>query len=110
MIHHRPQGFDDPSFRTRNMSRAVVGGSMVLSLRLLSIGSSSDITQNFGWDASIRIDCDGRVFVTVPHLGGSQDFYASIPLLIADQLEVAQNNVHVEHALREMNSPSLRSR
>jgi isoquinoline 1-oxidoreductase subunit beta len=96
MIHDRPQWFDHARFRTGNMSRAVVGGSMVLTLRLPSSKSSTGIAQSSASDASIRIDCDGKVFLTVPHLGGSQ---ASIGLLIANQLEVALNKVHLEHAL-----------
>lgn len=99
MIHHRPQG-DDGHFLQRSnwISSAAVGGSTVLSLRLPPGRGDIGITESSARNASIRIDCDGRVFVTVPYFGARQDIYSSIPMLIAERLEVALKQVHLERA------------
>jgi isoquinoline 1-oxidoreductase beta subunit len=99
MIHHRPQGFDDHLFRRSYLiSSAAVGGSMVLSLSLpLGVGDTGS-TEGSTRNALIRIDGDGKVFLTVPYLRTEQGIYISIPMLIAAELEVALTQVHLEHA------------
>jgi isoquinoline 1-oxidoreductase beta subunit len=96
MIHHRPQGFDQALFGHSSLiNSAAVGTSMVLGLRLpLGESNAGRLTRN----ASIRIDGDGRVFVTVPHFRTGQRIYTSVPMLVAAQLEVALNQVHLEPA------------
>jgi isoquinoline 1-oxidoreductase subunit beta len=99
MIHHRPQGFDQPLFGHSGLiNSAAVGTSMVLGLRLPLGESNAGITGGFTRNASIRIDGDGKVFVTVPSLRTSQGIYTSIPTLIAAQLGVTLNEVHLERA------------
>ena len=99
MIHHRPQGFDDHLFRRSYLiSSAAVGGSMVLSLSLpLGAGNTGSI-EGSTRNALMRIDGDGKVFLTMPYLGTGQGIYISIPMLIADELEVALDRIHLEHA------------
>jgi isoquinoline 1-oxidoreductase beta subunit len=99
MIHHRPQGFDDHLFRRSHLiSCAAVGGSMVLNLSLpLGAGNTGSI-EGSTRNALIRIDCDGKVFLTMPYLGTGQGIYISIPMLIAEELEVALDRIHLEHA------------
>ena len=102
MIHHRPQGDDGHFFQRGNWIRsAAVAGSTVLSLRLPLGGCDIDITESSARNASIRIDREGRVFLTVPYFGARQDIYSSIPVLIAERLEVALNQVHLEYAPRK---------
>jgi isoquinoline 1-oxidoreductase beta subunit len=99
MIHHRPQGFDDHLFRRSCLiSSAAVGGSMVLSLSLPLGEGNTGCTEGSTRNALIRIDGDGRVFLTIPYLRTAQAIYTSIPMLIAEELEVALNQVHLEHA------------
>jgi isoquinoline 1-oxidoreductase beta subunit len=97
MIHHRPQGLDyDFLRRGYVISSAAVGGGMVLNLSLLpgegSVGGSE--TRN----ALIRIDGEGKVFLTMPYPGMGLCIYSWIPLLIAEELAVALNQVHLEHS------------
>ena len=99
MIHHRPQRFDDHLFRRSHLiSCAAVGGSMVLNLSLpLGAGNTGSI-EGSTRNALVRIDGDGKVFLTIPYLGTGQGIYISIPMLVAEELEVAVNQVHLEHA------------
>ena len=99
MIHHRPQGFDDHLFRRSYLiGCAAVGGSMVLSLSLpLGAGNTGSI-EGSTRNALVRIDGDGKVFLTIPYLGTGQGIHISIPMLIAEELEVALERVHLEHA------------
>jgi isoquinoline 1-oxidoreductase subunit beta len=103
MIHHRPQGFDQALFGYSSLiNSAAVGTSMVLGLRLPLDESNTGCSAR---NASIRIDGDGKVFVTVPHLRTGQRIYTSVPMLIAAQLEVASSQVHLEDARPE--SPTI---
>lgn len=99
MIHHRPQGFDDRLLRRSYLiSCAAVGGSMVLSLSLPLGEGNTGSTEGSMRNALLRIDGDGKVFLTMPYLRTGQGIYTSIPMLIAEELEVALNQVHLEHA------------
>ena len=98
IIHHRPQTFD-PNLRCRGllMSSSQIDGGLMLSLTL-PLGWVEGVgARTFSPNAFIRIDGEGRVFVTLPYVEGAQDTYALMPLLIAEELEVAPNRVHLEH-------------
>ena len=100
MIHHRPQGPDHPLFqRSSLISSAAVGGDMVVSLRLPLGSGNSGFTESYTRNASIRIDGDGEVFLTIPHLRTRQDIYTSVFMLVAERLNVSVNHVYVEHPL-----------
>jgi isoquinoline 1-oxidoreductase beta subunit len=49
-------------------------------------------------NAFIRIDSDGSVTLTMPYVEMGQGTYTSIPMLIAEELEVALSQVRLEHA------------
>jgi len=49
-------------------------------------------------NAFVRIDSSGQVTVIVPYVEMGQGTYTSIPMLIAEELEVALASVRVEHA------------
>jgi isoquinoline 1-oxidoreductase beta subunit len=100
MIHHRPQGLDHPLFqRSSLISSVAVGGDMVLSLRLPLGSGNTGLAESYTRNASIRIDRDGEVFLTMPHLRTRQDIYTSVFMLIAERLKVSVNHVYVEHPL-----------
>jgi isoquinoline 1-oxidoreductase beta subunit len=92
MIHHRPQGFDHHFFRHSHLViDAAAGGSMVVILGFpLGDGGARN--------ASLRIDGDGKVFLTMPHLRMGPGICTSIRMLIAEELEVALDQVRLEHA------------
>lgn len=102
MIHHRPQAFDPyPPRRSLLISSAVIGGGLMLSLTL-PFGGVEVGTRSFSPNAFIRIDSDGQVFLTLPHVKGEEDGCTTmIPLLVAEELEVTLNQVHLEHAPNE---------
>src|ERR1700722_11844780 len=100
MIHHRPQGLDPPLFqRSSLISSAAVGGDMVLSLRLPLGRGNTGLAESYTRNASIRIDRDGEVFLTMPHLRTRQDIYTSVFMLIAERLKVSVNHVYVAQPL-----------
>ncbi len=95
MIHHRPQGFDDLSFRPSNLvSHAALDGGMVLILRLPFGRGSTGIAESA---ARIRIDGDGNIFLGLPPFGIGEAIHASIKALIAAELKVAVSRVDLEH-------------
>ena len=49
-------------------------------------------------NAFIRIGSDGSVTLTMPYVEMGQGTYTSIPMLIAEELEVALSQVQLEHA------------
>jgi isoquinoline 1-oxidoreductase subunit beta len=99
MIHHRPQGFDHHSFRPSCLiGSAAFAGGIVLSLSLPLGEGRAGSTKSTTPNAFIRIDGDGKVFLTMPCRGMARCVYASIATLIAEELEVALNQVQLEHA------------
>jgi isoquinoline 1-oxidoreductase beta subunit len=76
------------------------GGGLLLSLRLPGGMASAQAasTNVFAPDAFIRIDPTGRVTIIVNYVEMGQGTYTSIPMLIAEELEVDISSVHVEHA------------
>jgi len=59
----------------------------------MAAGSSTFVPNAF-----IRIDSDGLVTLTMPYVEMGQGTYTSIPMLIAEELEVALSQVRLEHA------------
>jgi len=47
----------------------------------------------------MRVDGDGKVFLTMPYPRTRQDFYTSIFMLIAERLKVSLSHVYGEHPL-----------
>ncbi|WOH50145.1 xanthine dehydrogenase family protein molybdopterin-binding subunit [Bradyrhizobium sp. sBnM-33] len=76
---------------------AATGGGLMLSLSL-PFGRSDAASDSFVPNAFIRIAQDGRVVLTMPYVEMGQGTYTSIPMLIAEELEVSLNQVRLEHA------------
>jgi isoquinoline 1-oxidoreductase subunit beta len=80
---------------------ATSGGGLVLSFGLPAhigdalAGAPSSFTPN----AFIRIGSGGSVTLTMPYVEMGQGTYTSIPMLIAEELEVDLSQVRLEHAL-----------
>ena len=93
--------------RTRGLSRrrflrvgtAASGGLMLsLSLPFANRQAESRDADNFVPNAFIRIDGDGQIVLTMPYVEMGQATYTSIPMLIAEELEVDLKQVRLEHA------------
>src|SRR5882757_2450442 len=79
---------------------AVTGGGLMMSLHLPLAGRVSAATDGdeFVPNAFIRIGADGQVVLTMPYVEMGQGTYTSIPMLIAEELEVDLSQVRLEHA------------
>ena len=71
---------------------------MLLSLNLPFGGSEAAASADFAPNAFIRIGSDGQVVLTMPYVEMGQGTYTSIPMLIAEELEVSLKQVRLEHA------------
>jgi isoquinoline 1-oxidoreductase beta subunit len=88
----------DLSRRSFLISGAAVGGGLMLSLSLPLGQSEAATSESFAPNAFIRIGGDGQVVLTMPYVEMGQGTYTSIPMLIAEELEVELKQVRLEHA------------
>jgi isoquinoline 1-oxidoreductase beta subunit len=72
----------------------------MLSLSLSFANDNADAadTDGFAPNAFIRIAPDGQIVFTMPYVEMGQGTYTSIPMLIAEELEVDLKQVRLEHA------------
>jgi len=106
--HLASRGADpDPSPAPGDLSRrrflqagAAVGGGLLLSLSLPFARGEAEAADAGGFapNAFIRIGRDGRIVLTMPYVEMGQGTYTSIPMLIAEELEVDLKQVQLEHA------------
>jgi len=93
----------DPSRRHFLRVSAAVGGGLLVGFTTgPSIGAAdaaqSDASPSFTPNAFIRIGGDGQIVLTMPYVEMGQGTYTSIPMLIAEELEVDLKQVRLEHA------------
>jgi isoquinoline 1-oxidoreductase beta subunit len=76
------------------------GGGLMLGFGLPTLFGDvmAEGPSSFAPDAFIRIGSDGSVTLTMPYVEMGQGTYTSIPMLIAEELEVALSQVRLEHA------------
>jgi isoquinoline 1-oxidoreductase subunit beta len=88
------------SRRTFIQAAAASGGGLMLSLRLPLTKDEAQAagTDGFAPNAFIRIGSDGQIILTMPYVEMGQGTYTSVPMLIAEELEVELNQVRLEHA------------
>src|SRR5262249_22342603 len=79
---------------------AAAGGVLILSLSLPLADRHGEAAaaDEFAPNAFIRIGSDGRIVLTMPYVEMGQGTYTSIPMLIAEELEVDLKQVRLEHA------------
>src|SRR2546428_10980423 len=95
-------GVDLPRRRFLRVSAAVGGGLLIGFTAVPSI-RDADAAQSiagppFTPNAFIRIGSDGQIVLTMPYVEMGQGTYTSIPMLIAEELEVDLKQVRLEHA------------
>src|ERR1700716_2350116 len=90
----------DLSRRRLLQAGAAVGGGLVLGLSLpfANSGAAAAGADGFSPNAFIRIGGDGQIVLTMPYVEMGQGTYTSIPMLIAEELEVDLKQVRLEHA------------
>ncbi|MGF6425088.1 molybdopterin cofactor-binding domain-containing protein [Bradyrhizobium elkanii] len=98
---------DNLSERAADLSRrnflragAIAGGGLLLSVSLpfASRESEAAASDAFVPNAFVRIGSDGKVVLTMPYVEMGQGTYTSIPMLIAEELEIGLTQVRLEHA------------
>jgi isoquinoline 1-oxidoreductase beta subunit len=95
----RSPSANDFSRRAFLQAGAAAGGGLMLSLRLpLANGNAQAADAGFAPNAFIRIERDGRIVLTMPYVEMGQGTYTSIPMLIAEELEVDLKQVRLDHA------------
>ena len=79
---------------------AAAGGGLLLSLNLPFLKDKASATgaDTFAPNAFVRIQKDGQIVLTMPYVEMGQGTYTSIPMLIAEELEVDLDQVQLEHA------------
>jgi isoquinoline 1-oxidoreductase beta subunit len=86
------------SRRSFLVTGAAAGGGLVLGLSFSLAGSEAAAGEAFAPNAFIRIGSDGQVVLTMPYVEMGQGTYTSIPMLIAEELDVSLKQVRLEHA------------
>jgi isoquinoline 1-oxidoreductase beta subunit len=96
--HRLDGGFSRRSFL---MAGVAAGGGLLLSFALPVMqrrAAAAAPAKMLPPDAFIRIDPDNTVTFIVPRVEMGQGTYTSLPMLIAEELEVELGQIHVEHA------------
>ncbi|GLS30919.1 isoquinoline 1-oxidoreductase, beta subunit [Mesorhizobium albiziae] len=76
---------------------ATASGGLVLSLSMPFTAEAAE-GESFQPNAFITVGGDGRIVLTMPYVEMGQGTYTSIPMLIAEELEVDLKRVDLEHA------------
>ena len=90
-----------PSRRTFLTATAALGGGLLLGFGLPARGEVRDrftTDAPFAPDAFLRIDRAGKVTFVMPVIEMGQGTYTSLPMLIAEELEVDVDTVAIEHS------------
>jgi isoquinoline 1-oxidoreductase beta subunit len=79
---------------------AAAGGGLMLILNMPFGDHEAEAADadTFAPNAFVRIERDGRIILTMPYVEMGQGTYTSIPMLIAEELEVELEQVQLEHA------------
>jgi isoquinoline 1-oxidoreductase beta subunit len=93
----------DLSRRRFLTASAAVGGGFLIGFTTGPSINAADAaekgaSQSFAPNAFIRIGNDGKIVLTMPYVEMGQGTYTSIPMLIAEELEVDLKQVQLEHA------------
>src|SRR6266446_6890216 len=88
----------NPSRRSFLGTSAAIAGGLMLSLTLPLGRSEAASSDSFAPNAFIRIGSDSQVVLTMPYVEMGQGTYTSIPMLIAEELDVSLKQVRLEHA------------
>ncbi len=82
---------------------AAAGGGLLIGFttgRAISVADAAEkaASEPFAPNAFIRLDPNGQITLIMPYVEMGQGTYTSIPMLIAEELEVNLKQVHLEHA------------
>ena len=88
------------SRRTFLSAGAAAGGGLLLSVSLPALTRNADAadTSTFAPNAFVRIGRDGQVTLMMHKVEMGQGTYTSMPMLLAEELEVDLSQIRLEHA------------
>ena len=89
---------DSVSRRTFLTVGAAAGGGLLLGFHIGAQPRATTTPAVFAPNAFIRIGTDDRVIMIIGQVEMGQGVYTSMPMLIAEELEVGLDQVRVEHA------------
>src|SRR5438445_1302512 len=89
----------DLSRRQFLSASAALGGGLLIGFRTGAAHTAESAAgATFTLNAFIRIGSEGQIVLTMPYVEMGQGTYTSIPMLIAEELEVDLKQVRLEHA------------
>src|SRR5438552_316587 len=89
----------DLSRRQFLSASTALGGGLLIGFRTGAAHTAEGAAgATFTPNAFIRIGADGQIVLTMPYVEMGQGTYTSIPMLIAEELEVDLKQVRLEHA------------
>ena len=91
----------DPARRQFLTAGAAVGGGLLIGFsvaRSIATSDAAPASAPFVPNAFIRIDPSGKATLTMSYVEMGQGTYTSIPMLIAEELEIDLKDVRLEHA------------
>ena len=95
----RPSSTKNLSRRALLQAAAAAGGGLMLSVSFpFGGGDAAAAGEGFAPNAFVQIGSDGQIVLTMPYVEMGQGTYTSIPMLIAEELEVDLKQVRLEHA------------
>ncbi|MDK1386551.1 xanthine dehydrogenase family protein molybdopterin-binding subunit [Sinorhizobium sp. 8-89] len=95
-VSDRPQaGLSRRSFL---LAGAAAGGGLLIGVSFDPASAKEAAKQTFVPNAFIRIETDGTIILTMPYVEMGQGTYTSVPMLIAEELEVDLDGIQLEHA------------
>ena len=86
------------SRRTLLIAGAAAGGGLFVGWLPSGDAAQPNAAASFAPNAFVRIDRAGKVTVISPMIEMGQGTYTSLPMLVAEELDVDMKNVSVEHA------------
>jgi len=86
------------SRRTLLKAGLASGGGFLLSMHMPMLAAQAAGPADFVPNAFVRIAPGGQITLTVPYVEMGQGTYTSIPMLIAEELEVELGQITLEHA------------
>jgi isoquinoline 1-oxidoreductase beta subunit len=96
-----PSGGAAADLSRRTILKAATSGALLLGFRLLplrAVAAEADNNVVFAPNAFVRIGRDGKVTMIMPQVEMGQGTYTSMPMLIAEELEVDLAQVGLEPA------------
>ena len=98
-----PGGAQDGGLSRRGFLKAgaAAGGGLLLGIVLPGLAAQAEAAgkaAEFAPNAFVRVGTDGRITLIMPQVEMGQGTYTSMPMLIAEELEVPLQHVTLEHA------------